>query len=154
MSAPQFIHNGRQPVLCFVSLPPCFQGQLGAEDTAMHAGQLERDEPQADAPLPCFAEQDTQAAIHVGFQVGRFTEAFAALVFLHVVVTHLHREGADALSIRPNLGHQIIRHASQDGFHILLVGDVGAEGLLLAVGLGRLSRWHYQPLVHSVGEEL
>ena len=60
----------------------------------------------------------------------------------------LHRHRADALAVFADFGHELVGHPTQCRFQERLVGGVGGEGFLLAVGFGRRTRRDNRPLIN------
>ena len=129
-----------------------FQRQFAAEHAVIHVRQFQRHHPQAHAPLPRLAQQSAQSPIDVRFQIRGFAQAFGPLVFVAVVVTHLHRQRPHAPAFLAHRGKQAVGHAPQHGFDIFFVGHVLVERFLLAEGFLRLARGNQRALINAVGE--
>jgi processive 1,2-diacylglycerol beta-glucosyltransferase len=108
--------------------------------TVVNIRQPQRDQAQADAPLPSSVKHCVQPTIYVGLQVSRFDQAFAGLIFGHVVVPNFHAERTNAPALLPHLGKKVIGHAAQGGFDVILIGEVAPECLLMTECFLRLPR--------------
>ena len=150
--APQFIQHHGQPFAGFMVLRGRFQGQFAAEHAVIHVRQFQRHHPQAHAPLPRLAQQSPQSPIDIRLQIRRFAQAFGSLVFVTVVVTHLHCQRPHAPAFLAHGRKQSVGHAPQHGFHVFFVGHVFIERFLLAEGLLRLARGNQRTLINAVGE--
>src|ERR1039458_3738777 len=87
-----------------------------------------------------------------GFQVRRFEQTFARLIFPHVVVTDLYRESANAAALLPNRGKKLIGHPSQNSLNVFFVCEVRCESFLMAKRFLRLAEMDQRPLVNAVGK--
>ena len=152
LATAQVVHGSGQPALGLVLPGGSIQRQFPAEESVMHVGQFQRHHPQAHPPPPGLPQQRVQPAVEVGFQVGRLREAGPALVLRHVVVAHLHGERADGVILLSQAGAEGVRHAAQRGLRKVLVGDIGGERLLLAVGLGWGTLRDNGPFINAPGE--
>jgi len=73
----------------------------------------------------------------------------AGLLFVHVIVTDLHRYGTNCFAIAPHLAHEVIGHAPQRGFEKRLIRRVSSKSFLLAIGLGRRPGGHYRTFIDA-----
>ena len=85
-------------------------------------------------------------------EIGRFGEAFGALILGHVVVTHLEREGANAFAFGADFGEEPVGHPAEHGLDIIFVGEIGFESFLVAEGFLRFAGGDQRSIVDAVGE--
>ena len=118
----------------------------------VEVAEFERDEAEADAALPGFAEQLGDQSIDLGLQIGRLVEALAADGFVEVVVADADGDRAGGLAFRAGLGEQAVGYSSQDRQGIDLVGDVAFECRLLGIRFRGWGLGDDRALVASVGK--
>ncbi len=93
-------------------------------------------------------------AVELDLQVRRLIEAAAALILRKVVIAHPDRERTNHLPVPAYAGHELIGHAAEHGFDIILIGHVRVEGALVTVGLGRRAFGNNRARVLTEGETM
>ena len=123
----ELIHHISQTLPGFVLPGGSVQGERATKAGVVEIRELERNQAQTYAPLPGLTQESGDHAINLRFQVGRLGEALAGLLFVHVIVADLDRQGADALAVLAHLGHELVGHPPQRRLQELLVGGVRAK---------------------------
>ena len=148
----EFVHDVGEVVEGGVAARKNIERKAGIEAEFIHIGEPERDEAEADAAFPGFAEEDGEFGIEVGFEIGGFGKAFGGLVFVHVVIADFDGESTDAFAVGADFGHKFVGHAAEGGFEKGLIGGIGSEGFLFAVGFGGGAGGNDRALVNTAGE--
>src|SRR5437764_2898685 len=92
----QLINRVGEALLSQVLASGGVKAERAAEPAGINITELERDQAEADPALPGFAEQGRGQGINVSFQIGRFAQALARLLLVHVVVAHFDGQTANA----------------------------------------------------------
>jgi hypothetical protein len=69
------IHGTDEALLGVVPAGHRIQGQTCTERAFIDIAQPQRDQPQADAPLPGLAQESNSQGINFGLEIGRFAKA-------------------------------------------------------------------------------
>ena len=101
----EFIHDAGEAVVGVVAARKNIERKVGIETELVDIGEAKRDETEADAAFPSFAQEERKLGIKVGFEVGGFGEAFGGLIFVHIVVADFDGEGADAFVVGADFSH-------------------------------------------------
>ncbi len=128
------------------------EGKFGGEEAAVELGEFERNEPEADAAFPGFAEEDVEQTVNIGFEIGGFGEAFADLIFGHIIIANTNGEGADAGVFLADFGKEVIGHAAEGGGEVLFIREVNGEGFLVAERFLGLARRDEGAVVNAMRE--
>jgi len=145
----ELIHHIGQALAGFVAARCGVQAERAMKPGVVEIREFERNQAQTYAPLPGLMQQFGRQGVNVGLQVGRLGEAFAGLLFVHVIVADLDGYGADAPGVFAHFGHQFIGHPPQGGLQEFLIRGVGRKGFLLAVGFGGFARGNHRAIVFA-----
>ena len=146
---PEVIHRISEPLLGIVPPGHGVQCQACAKRAFINVAQPQRDQSQADAPLPGLAQERGGQGINFGLEIGRFAEALGGLLFVHVIIADLYSDSANAFAVFADFGHELISHAAEGGSEEFLVRRIGSKSFLFAVGFSRRTRRDDRPSLQT-----